>query len=441
MSSADDAPVSDREAAQLFAPLRDRAGVALGVSGGADSSALLHLWARARTVDPALPPAMVLSVDHRLRAESATEAAIVAARAAALGLPHQTLAWTGPKPAGDLQASARRARRALMRDALEARGWDTLVLAHHADDQAETFLARLARGSGVVGLAAMAPLHRAEGMWIARPFLALPKRRLTATLTAAGIDWIEDPSNADRRFDRARWRAAMPDLAALGLTRERLVATARAMARAAVALDGLGEALTATAEVVHPAGWTTLDAATWAAAPEEIRLRCLSRAIARVGGGDYGPRLDDVERLDAALIGARAGGSALVRTLGGVRIELRRGLVWLAPEEGRVAAPIELRPGASAWWAGRRLRLAWEAPGMVTVGLLGEAGRGRLDSAAWGRASAPSGVRPSAKVIAAATALSVDGRLVAVPGLGWRAPDAVHDWSGALFGADCAADR
>jgi tRNA(Ile)-lysidine synthase len=430
VASADDTPVSDREAAEIFAPLRDFARVALAVSGGADSTALLHLFVKARAFDPRLPQAVVVSVDHGLRAAAAAEVAEVAAKAQRLGLAHRTLVWDGPKPTGDLQAAARRARYRLMAAAMADLGLEALVLAHHADDQAETFLMRLARGSGVVGLSAMAPIDVVDGVRLVRPFLGLPKRRLVASLAAAGESWVEDPSNADPRFERARIRAALPGLSTLGLSRDRLVATARAMARASLALDGLCDELERAALIDHAAGFSSLALAAYLAAPEEIRLRLLSRTILRFGGAAYGPRLADLERL-AGEIGD--GGRPMVRTLGRVRIEARRDRLWFAPEAGRIGDGPDLAPGGATTWLGRRIRLSGDAPAAVSLGLLGAAGRRALGPAAAGLAE---GVRPSAAIEASATAYRVAGRLVGVAGLAWRPEGENFDWRSAIDAVD-----
>lgn len=418
MASAPDLPVSEAEAANLFAPLRDRAGIALAVSGGADSSALLFLWARARAVDPTLPPAVVLTVDHRLRPEAAAEADRVAARAAEFGFPHHTLVWTESRPGGNLQARAALARRRLLLDRAADLGCDTLVLAHHADDQAETFLTRLARGSGVVGLAGMAPRRMQDGLLVARPFLALPKARLVATLVAAGLDWCEDPSNADPHYARARLRAARPVLDGLGLTRERLVATARAMARAAAALELQRATLDREAVVRHPAGWTTIVATSLLAAPEEIRLRLLSRLIGDTTGTPYGPRLDALETLDSEIIEAARDGRRLVRTLGGARIEVRRGLVWLAPEIGRTPARLRLAPGEAGLWRAERVRLSVAARGPVIVAPLGAEGRRLVTNRRCIAADCLGRPAPSAVILESVTAIFVEDRLVACPALG-----------------------
>lgn len=409
MASAETRPVGDDEAIALFAALRDRRGLALAVSGGADSTALLHLYARARARDPALPPAVVLTVDHRLRPESAAECAAVVARAEALGLPARILVWAGPRPTSGLPAAARAARRALLLDAARAAGCDTLALAHHADDQAETFLARLARGSGVLGLAAMAKERREGDVLLVRPLLDLPKTRLVATLEAAGLAWVEDPSNRDPRFDRARLRAAAPALAALGLDRDRLVATARAMARAANALEPVVAARLATAVATHPAGWAVLELSGHADQPEEIRLRLLARLIAAVAGIPYAPRLDALERLDADLL-APAGPTPRVATLAGLRLERRRDRLWLAPEIGR-APTLALVPGATATWYGRSVAVAADAPAGLTLAPLGPHDRRRLADDR--TVVTLAGTRPSAAVLASAPTLRApDGALL-----------------------------
>ena len=415
MENVDGRPIGSDEAAALFAALRGRRGVALAVSGGADSTALLFLYHRARALDPTLPPAVVVSVDHRLRAEAAAEVAAVARRAVSLGLSHRALTWDEAAAGGNLQARAAAARRRLLLAATRERGADTLLLAHHADDQAETVLARLARGSGVVGLAAMAAWRDEGDVAIVRPLLAIPKSRLIATLRAAGWDWIEDPSNRDERFLRARLRAAGPVLEELGLTRERLVETARVMARAAAALETLVDDLAARTVGTHPAGWAWIDRAGFGAAPAEIRLRLLARLARSVAGAEHAPRLDGLEAIEAA---ALSGAARVVRTLAGVRFEVRGGRIWLAGEGGRTPERLELAPGAQGVWRGRRVRLGGEAPSTVTIAPLGADGRRAMIAAGAGESLAGLSPRPSAAVIESAAAVFVEGRVVACPDLG-----------------------
>lgn len=405
MASAETSPVSPAEAVSAFGPTLGRSGVGLAVSGGADSLSLLHLWADARALGATLPRAVVLTVDHGLRAASSAEAAFVGAAAAARGLEHRVLAWDGPKPTGNLQAEARRARRRLLTAAARELDLDTLLLAHHADDQAETFLLRLARGSGVVGLSAMAAVRREGGLLLLRPFLGWPKARLVATLEARGATWIEDPSNGDPRFERARLRGVMPRLAELGLDRARLTATAAAMARAARAIETMVDDLVGRAVVVHPAGFVRVETAAWRQASDEVRLRLLSRLVARLSDHDYGPRLAALEAIDGAL---RAAEGRCVRTLAGVRIEARRGWLWLAPEAGRHGA-IRLAPGGRVRVAGRDFALAAVAPTAMRLGPLGSIGRRYLSSGVGGGAFDFGDPAPSAALVEGLTAVFVEG--------------------------------
>ncbi len=156
MSAADERlPVTDAEAAALFADLVTCKALVLAVSGGPDSTALLVLAARWRAKLRDGPSLLAVTIDHGLRPEARREAATVKRLAAALGVAHRTLRWTGPKPETRLQEAARAARYRLLA-AAAARAKAHILSAHTLDDQAETVLFRLTRGSGLAGLAAMA---------------------------------------------------------------------------------------------------------------------------------------------------------------------------------------------------------------------------------------------------------------------------------------------
>lgn len=413
MASADDGPVSPVEALAAFAPSKGRRGVALAVSGGPDSLALMHLWADARTLDPDLPRAVVLTVDHGLRPEARAEADFVGAQAAARGLDHRVLLWTGPKPTANLQAEARAARRRLIFAEAARDGLDTVILAHQADDQAETFLSRLARGSGVRGLSAMAPMREVDGLLLFRPFLDVPRARLAATLAARGVVAVEDPSNRDPRHERARLRLAADLFAAHGLTRERLVATAAAMARASQAIEAAVDALFARAGTIHPLGFARIDADTFAAEHAEIRLRLLSRLIGLFGDAIHGPRLDAVEAIDAALTSA---GGTVVRTLGGVRIERRRGSLWFAPEAGRTTS-IVLAPGLRRRFGGWLFERARGDGPAIEIGPLGETERRALRAAGRLSPDVVGDPAPSAALVSGIVVLRAMGEPALLPGV------------------------
>src|SRR5215475_13930549 len=215
-------PIEAEALAQLFGRLPAGHRLALAVSGGSDSTALMVLfaeWLSARALSPA--EVLVLTVDHGLRLDSGAEAQWVARLATTLGYRHAILPWLGPKPVTGIQAAARAARYGLLAQAMHAAGRDHLLTAHTADDQAETLLMRLARGSGLDGLAAMAPLTPLEvslapgqgPIFLARPLLAVAKARLEAALQARGHGWLADASNTAAQFERSRLRAAAKTLA------------------------------------------------------------------------------------------------------------------------------------------------------------------------------------------------------------------------------------
>jgi tRNA(Ile)-lysidine synthase len=244
--SAAEQAVSDREASGLFRGLEDLPGLVLAVSGGPDSTALLVLAARWAKQLKRPPKLIALTVDHGLRPEAAREAAAVKKLAGQLDLPHRTLRWRGKKPLNGLQEAARNARYELLAQAARREGIAHIATAHTLDDQAETMLFRMARGSGLLGLTGMArvaplPVRIEQEMFLIRPLLHVSKARLIATLKAAKIGYSEDPSNHDPRFTRVRWRALMPALAREGLDARGLARLAlrlrRAEATIAVAVD------------------------------------------------------------------------------------------------------------------------------------------------------------------------------------------------------------
>lgn len=307
----------------LFAGLDATEALVLAVSGGPDSMALMLLvdrWARARGAAPVLH---VATVDHGLRPDSRCEAALVAEAAGALGLSCATLAWTGPKPSTGLQERARAARYALLADHARAIGAAAILTAHHADDQAETVLMRLARGSGLGGLAGMRrETELAPGLLLIRPLLDVPKRDLVALCRREGQCTVEDPSNHDPAYDRARLRAEAAALERLGLDRATLLRLARRMACADAALEAVADRLLQTLTPELASGHSQVDLAAARAAEPEILLRLLRRVIVSVVGAQRTIRLDRLEALTEAIQAALCAGRKHRATLAGARITL-----------------------------------------------------------------------------------------------------------------------
>src|SRR5438445_5526833 len=216
MADDDHAPISVQQAKDLFAHWKAAPALVLAVSGGPDSLALMWLAARWRAALTRGQRLIAVTVDHGLRPEAAREARNVKRLARILDVPHRTVRWTGAKPRTGLPAAARAARYRLLAQAARAHGATHVLTAHTRDDQAETLLMRMVRGSGIAGLAAMARESEREGVVLARPFLNVSKSRLIATLKKAKIDFADDPTNRDTSFTRPRLRTLMPVLAAEG---------------------------------------------------------------------------------------------------------------------------------------------------------------------------------------------------------------------------------
>ena len=326
-ASVADAAISAAEAERLFHALAHFPFLILAVSGGPDSTALLVLAARWLRSLEAPPKLIAVTVDHGLRPASKREAGAVKRLARSLGVEHQTLRWVGRKPKTGLQAAARNARYRLLAQAARKAGARHVVTAHTLDDQAETVLFRLARGSGVSGLSGMdligaVPVEEGGGILLVRPLLGVPKARLIATLKRAKIPYADDPTNRDPRFTRPRLRTLMPALAREGLTAERLALLARRVQRVEdtlfAALNDAQIRLVPTEADTRP---VSMPAEAFFALPQEIGLRLLERAIA--WNGDEGPaELGKLEALHQALL-AEAEGLDLQ---GKVRQRIRRTL-------------------------------------------------------------------------------------------------------------------
>ena len=289
--------------------------VLLAVSGGPDSSALMHAAAALSA------PVRVATVDHGLRPGSGAEAEGVGRAAQALGLPHAILSWAGPKPGTGLQDAARAARYALLAAHAAETGAALVLTGHTRDDQAETVLMRLAAGSGIAGLAGMrAERILAPGIALGRPFLRLPKAALVAWCAARGIATLRDPSNADPRFARGRLRDAWPALEREGLTAARLARLAERAARDEAALGDAAERALASALRPEPDSMALrLDGGVLASLPEAVALRCVDRALARVGATPR--RLDRLEALVLeSLLPALRRRVAMRRTLAGILV-------------------------------------------------------------------------------------------------------------------------
>ena len=240
--------------------------IALAVSGGADSMAMLWL------ANAAFPGAVIAAtVDHGLRAEAAAEAAMVGDWCQSVGVPHATLTVAAPITGSSIQAGARGARYALLRDWALAADAVAIATAHHADDQAETFLMRAARGSGIAGLAGIRARREMlaasdRPIAIVRPLLGWRRDALRALAEAQGVPFVDDPSNTDEAFDRVRFRRILADTPDLKV--EALAASATYAAE-----------MEATLAAIADAEW--LRRRRWDAPPVLVEIGGLPRDIRR----------------------------------------------------------------------------------------------------------------------------------------------------------------
>lgn len=310
-----------------------QSAVAVGVSGGPDSMALAWLlqeWAAAHDIS-----LHVITVDHGLRDESADEARMVAATVKDWpSTSHVILNWQGDKPEARLLEEARTARYALMRDYCAMHGIKHLFIAHHQDDQAETFLMRLAKGSGLDGLSGMKREQALDGFTLVRPLLGVSKEELISLCQDNNVPFVRDPTNEKTDYLRPRLRAARAALEEEGLTSKRLATTAMRLARARRALeDMVGRAFDDSLRSQSDDG-ISFDKALLASYPEEVVLRVIARAMERVraSADPYPPRMEKVE----ALVGDFMGGQLdKTTTLGGCLFvpDAKNGLLWIRREQ------------------------------------------------------------------------------------------------------------
>ncbi len=346
-----------------------------------------------------------VSVDHGIRPEGGNECRMVHEYCDSLEVSHDTLTVSMPLE-GNIQHAARRARYRMIASWARRREIEYVALAHSLDDQAETVLLNLARGSGVDGLAAMPDQVRRRGVCWIRPLLDVGRHELRQFLVGRNIGWVDDPSNDDPGFDRIRARRMLDALGELGLTRDRLARTATLMQHAREVLQDAGMAARARVVAENRLGDSHFGEEFWQLA-SETRLRLAADAIRRVSGSEYRPRFS------ALLSALEEVGRGRRHTLAGCMAVPGAGRsFWIIREAASCSGPV-----ASDQCWDRRWRLAGKpAPDGSTIGVLGEDGLGRCRS--WREGGDP---RES---VLASPALWSDGRLLAAPfagfANGWR---------------------
>ncbi len=297
--------------------------IAIAVSGGPDSMALLHM-AKTAGLD-----IVALHVNHGLRAAAAADATHVADVAAKMGVACHILHWAGEKPARGIEDAARAARYRMMGEFCRANDIQTIMVAHHADDQIETFLMNLARGSGVYGLAAMRPESMRDGMRIVRPLLDIRRAALQKYCDENHIAYVHDEMNDDERFTRVRMRRRRGCLGdELGIGDDRILLAIRNLGRTRAALDAY---ITARMAGVIENGRAIFSAFFLFDEAADIRLKLLGNLLQHIGGNVYQPRLNALERALTQL------NSDCKFTLGGCVLRRLGDRILIAPEGSRTS--------------------------------------------------------------------------------------------------------
>jgi tRNA(Ile)-lysidine synthase len=329
--------------------------VGVAVSGGGDSVALLHILHRAAPT--AGLDLRAVTVDHGLRAQSASEASQVAGFCRRLGIPHHTLVWHGPQRTGNLMDQARRARIGLIGNWARTHGVTHVALGHTADDQAETFLMNLARTAGLDGLSGMRPSWAEGGVHWSRPLLQTSRAELRSYLRRHGVDWVDDPTNDDDRYARVRTRQALKTLEPLGITVEGLN---RTMAHLRVARSALQTAAHDVAlGIEYHAGALRFGRNLLLMQPSDIIRRLLIAMIRWMNGTDYPPREAKVCQLERALATGRTA------TLGGVRFQCQSDLILVTREVRAVTGPVSVHQKWDHRW-----QMTGPRPGVPGGGLM-----------------------------------------------------------------------
>ncbi|MER9585701.1 tRNA lysidine(34) synthetase TilS [Mesorhizobium sp. M0276] len=361
---------------RIFSHIDFTSGAIAAVSGGSDSTALLLLLKH--HLDRTAPATKLLAVtiDHDLRAGSAAEAQAVAKLCATYGISHRILTWSGPKPSTGLPAAAREARYRLLAEAAQAEGLGLILTGHTADDQAETVLMRQARQEGLAqdagrGLAGMAPATLYDWRsWIVRPLLGLRRAALRDVLRRQNIGWADDPTNADKAFERPRMRAALAD--GNGAWRvDDALALAAHEGRARSQL-GLAAAILIHDFATHPVtGLIRLDPHLLSAADDRAAVYALRILLATIGGMDF---LPDQTRSEALLGRLKAG--FFCATLSRTVVDFRRAGIFLRREARGL--PAATAASNETLWDGRRHITLNDGSGTLLIAPFGAAAAKRL---------------------------------------------------------------
>jgi tRNA(Ile)-lysidine synthase len=314
--------------------------VGVAVSGGADSLCLaLHL---AEISQKYRFIVKAVTVDHQLRPESADEAKYVHEVLEKVGISHDVLVWQGKKPTTRLEEKAREKRYELLEEWCRENGISHLFLGHHAGDQAETFWARLTRGSGLDGLAGMGECVQRNDIFLCRPLLALDKKVFEEVLRMKGISWAEDSMNADESYERVRWRNRQNQFDNYGLTTLVLGRSMKRLQRVREAVDFYVGRFFDTLVDIMPEGYALVQMQAFLQVPAEIRLRVLEKTIKAINPNAAVISLDGLEKWFEQM--------PKKATLGGCVLTVQKGLLFVSREASRMAKAVIIPENKITHW-------------------------------------------------------------------------------------------
>ena len=337
--------MKDLPEVKLFNKYIDDKPIALAVSGGPDSTAMMQIAALSKKLKN--NNVTVIVVDHGLREESKNEANIVGQNAKLLGFKFKILKWDGVKPKTRIQEIARKTRYKLMTSWCKKKGIEKLFLAHHLDDQVETFLMRLGKGSGVDGLAVMNYVTEISSLKLVRPFLEIPKTRFIKILSITNLEWISDPSNFSSDYKRSRIRKILPILSKEGINSKQIGLVIKRMRSAKDALNTqtnilLKKYLSNVDNVAYFLNKELLKDVK----EKEILLRVLEKIFMNISGSIYPPRRNKLENIISWIL---KNNNIKAKTLTGVVVRKRKSELIFYREPDDCYKSVNIRPLTSRY--------------------------------------------------------------------------------------------
>ena len=327
--------------------------IAIAVSGGVDSMVLMNLVKESEFLND--KNVFILIVDHDLRTESKQEAKFVKIEAKKLGFETRILKWEGPKPNKRIQEEARNKRYNLMINFCRENDINNLYLAHHLDDQIETFLFRMFRGSGLQGLTSFSRSYERNGLTLIRPLIDTPKSELINYAKRNKINWVEDPSNENQKYDRVKLRKVLPLLYKEGFDKKVFLKSIKKLRLANQALDQITKEFVLKYVTINKNISIFINQELFLTAPEDVQLRVLQNTI-RIFSGEkyYSPNYSKITNL---MNWARKDNDIAAKTLGGTIFRKRKGGIILYKEVKKLndIKPIKLSKSKYKAWDNRFL--------------------------------------------------------------------------------------